>query len=172
MHQPWDNLECLERVYQRIKEIKPDVVVQVGDLYDFFNLSNFARSLNVMTPGEEYRAGREGAEAFWGRVRESARKARKIQLRGNHEMRLVKRLHEKAAELEPFVDLNAPFRFDGVETQTAENREVILPDGTVLMHGFLAFGQHVRNNLASTIRGHLHTGRVECFKLRDRIVWE
>ncbi len=176
-HLPWADPEVLAWVYDRISAIKPDYVVQIGDLYDFYSLSNFARSLDLIKPVDEFTRAREGAETFWQEVRRAAgRNAGRIQLIGNHEARLVKRVLEKLPEAISLMSIHETFQFDDVQTQKDENEEIIIkgPHGheIVLMHGFKKHGDHMAYNRMSTMRGHLHEGNVTVMKYRKRVLWE
>src|SRR5712664_3929209 len=172
-HFPWANPRCLEWVYDQIKKLQPDIVVQIGDLYDFYNQSNFARSLNLITPANEIKKGRAQAEEFWQKVQSFAPKAKCIQLLGNHEGRLLKQVLRRAPEFESLINFKSVFEFPGVETQKAENEEIILDGPVVLMHGWMSkHGEHAKKNLKSTIHGHLHMGAVTFFRHGKRIIWE
>lgn len=40
MHLPWVDAKKLAQIYTAIEREKPDVVIQLGDLYDFYSHSN------------------------------------------------------------------------------------------------------------------------------------
>jgi len=160
IHFPWANFACLEWIYGLIKTLQPDVIVQVGDLYEFQFLANWPK-LHRKTPMREWTDARACAQRMWRDIRILAPKAQCYQLKGNHESRLIKRLMERWPESEPFVDLKTPFLFPGVVTQANENQEMILDERIVLMHGFASSpGRHAAQNGMRTIKGHSHMGYV------------
>ena len=173
VHFPWANRSAILRALQIARHLKPTIVLQLGDLYDLYSYSRFARSPNILTPAEEVRRGRRQAEEFWQRLRDAAgRRAQRFQLRGNHDERIAKRVLETMPELERFLDhLSALWEFDGVKTQAAERDELII-DGVCYMHGYRKHGDHVRYNLMSTVCAHSHLGGVVYLRHRTKTLFE
>lgn len=169
-HFPFADPRALARVIESIDMIRPDVVIQMGDLFDMYSWSKFPRTHRLMTPHEEVRRGREHAERFWEKVRKASPKSKRIQLTGNHDVRPYKRLMETAPEMEALLSIRGVFEFSGVETEHDEG-EVIL-GGVCYMHGFRKHGDHVRHNRMSTVCGHLHVGGVVYTRLGDKVLWE
>lgn len=165
IHYPFHCKRWERWVLEQIKAIQPAYVVQVGDLKDFFFASRYAKSLNLMTPKQEITEGQKLAEDFWGAVKVRAPKARRIQIKGNHDARIDKRLFEKAPELEDLIDLESHLTFPGVETTHTEAQETFIGE-VVLQHGHMKFGAHALHNLAPTITGHSHRGGVALFQNR------
>ncbi len=171
VHFPWANMECLHWIYGLIKELQPDLVVQIGDLYEFAFLSNYPKFMHE-SPATEWFRARKSAETMWKEIQRRVPKATCYQLQGNHESRLVKRLMEKLPSVQPFVDLERPFQFPGVRSQGSENQEVILDDNLVLMHGYLSVpGQHATQNGMNTVKGHSHVGYVAYTRTKQK-KWE
>lgn len=170
-HYPFTSKPWLKWVYQKVSEVQPAYVVQVGDLYDYFCLSNYAKTLDLMTPAEEFRQGRRMAEDMWEEIRTRVPKARLIQKTGNHDARASKRVFELAPAIRALVDLESPFTFPGVETDTDDTSETELGE-IFVMHGYKSAGAHARHNQAPTILGHLHTGGVLYFRNRYGVFWE
>jgi len=171
VHLPYANEKCLEWIYGLVQELQPDLIVQVGDLYEFTFLSNYPKFMRESPETEWYRA-RLSAEQFWKRLIAAAPKAIRYQLQGNHESRLVKRLMEKLPAVQPLMNLEVPFQFPGVRSQLSENQEIILDDSLVLMHGYLSVpGQHALQNGMNTIKGHSHVGYVSYTKTKQK-KWE
>lgn len=105
----------------------------------------------------------------------AAPKAQRIQVTGNHDARVDKRLFEKAPELEDLVDLTARLRFDGVQSTFVEAEETFVetPEGeVVIQHGHMKFGAHAAHNLCSTVVGHSHVGGVRVYQRRSGYFWE
>ncbi len=172
-HFPFAHWRTLDAIVKATAEIKPDVVLQLGDLLDMFSFSRFSGTVNAYTPRQEMKLGRRDAEHFWSRLKKAAPKAKRWQLIGNHDERPHKQLLGKAPEFEDFVvpALQQLFQFDGVETMPDEAEELMI-QGVCYQHGFRGFGQHVRNNGVSTVTGHLHKGGVVYMRLGKKTLWE
>ncbi len=161
-HFPFHNKKALRlAVKKRLEAFCPDVVIQLGDLYDFFSFSRFARSQNIITPYDEIDQGRIYAEEFWEQVDDNAPQAKKIQITGNHDIRPLLRSLEKAPELEFFVKdkLDSLFTFDGVRT-IMDPREELIIDDWAYIHGYKKFGSHLGDfkGMYNVCCGHLHLG--------------
>ncbi len=174
IHFPWHSRRTLAAIFKIIKEVKPDVIVQMGDLYDMFSFSRFPRTRNIYGPQQELKNARRDAEIFWHTVKSCAPKATRYQLFGNHEDRLVKRALENAPELEHFAKqgLRSLMQFDGVDLLD-DSREVLMIDGVGYHHGYLSgLGAHARANLNSMVVGHTHRGGTHFIKLEHEMIWE
>lgn len=154
--------------------MKPDYVIQVGDLYDFFSWSRFPHSRDVMTPSEEITTGREQAEKMWKRINRASPSSKLYQLKGNHDERPIKRVYEKLPEIAELVKekLGDLFQFENVKTHNEQAEELII--GTfVFMHGYrLKLGDHAKHNRQSTICGHTHRNGVFYFRQGGQTIWE
>jgi predicted phosphodiesterase len=170
-HFPFHDRVWLEWVYQRIDEIQPAYVVQIGDLHDNYSLSKYARSYSVMTPAEEVERADTAAMEMWASIGLLAPRAKKFQIKGNHDDRAEHRLLEKCPELAPLVDLNGRYTFPGVTLVEESNEELLIGD-VFLHHGHKKFGEHARYNQAPTIVGHLHKGDVKYYANRLGAFWE
>lgn len=159
VHYPFHSPRWQHWVVKKIKELQPAYIVQVGDLYDDYAFSRFARSLNYMTPRQETTMGLRQATEFWEQITDVAPKqARKIQMKGNHDgERLYKRVLESLPEAEHMIDWDARHRFPGVETVSDPKQELRL--GLIyVQHGHKKHGEHAVYNQAPTVVGHLHRG--------------
>lgn len=170
-HFPFCHGPTSVKILKYIEETRPNIVIQIGDLYDFFSQTRFPRSHGVMTPKDEARMGREDAEKMWAAVHGASPQSKLIQIRGNHDVRPFKRMLEKVPELEPFFNDKEIFEFPQVETIQDETQEVVI-DGICFMHGHKKFGEHAKYNLMSTVCGHSHTGGVLFFNIRGETLWE
>lgn len=173
-HGPWQSRRTVRAVIQAIGEEKPDVIVQMGDLYDLFSFTRFPRTYNIYPPEQELKLGRQAAEQFWASAKRASPKAKCFQLWGNHDDRAVKRALDKAPELEYFAKLGMAslMNFDGVEL-VADSREELIIDGVAYMHGYrLGLGAHARFNLCRSVTAHTHYGCVIPVKLEKQIIWE
>lgn len=172
-HFPAADSRVLEAIYKKAQEMKPDYIIQMGDLYDFFCFSKFSRSLNWMTPEEEINLGRQQAEEFWKRLQKASPKSKCHQLLGNHDQRLLKRVLDKVPELESLLKTQKElFNFPKVSTVKDANSELIIND-ILFIHGYKSgLGSHMRRNGKRTVVGHSHLGGVVNEKFLGSVLWE
>lgn len=173
MHLPFHNKAAVRKVLAAIKQEKPSHVVQIGDLYDFYNFSRFSKK-NLLTSRKELKAARKAAVDFWQQVGRFAPCAKRYQILGNHDVRAVKRVADRVPELVEFVEdaFKPLFTFKGVET-IYDTREELKIHEIIFMHGYRSgLGDHMRYNGAPTVCGHSHVGGVVFRQYRGRIIWE
>jgi DNA repair exonuclease SbcCD nuclease subunit len=171
-HSPWFSRPALAKAIELIEAVRPDFVVQAGDLYDFYSFSRYARSHNVITPALEVKQGRKHALEMWNQVRRASPSSKCFQIRGNHDVRAEERVAEALPVVESLLNVRELFLFDGVETIMDPTEELIL-DGVVFQHGFRSkLGDHAKFNQRSTVVGHSHTGGVVFYRNFDGIYWE
>lgn len=172
LHAPFHHHGALNFALQVIKQIKPNYVIQIGDLYDFYSFGRFPRSLNIITPKDEIDRGRLACEDMWHRIHRIAPRAKKFQLKGNHDERPIKKLFIQAPELESIISVRDLFEFPSVETINSERDELFI--GKIcFMHGFRSkLGDHAKNNGRSTVCGHSHQGGCVFFRIGNHILWE
>ncbi len=170
-HFPYVSWNILNQIIDIIGIIKQKYVIQVGDVYDMFAQSKFPK-MKFVDPYNEYKTGRAGAEEMWASIRKLSPKSKCIQIKGNHDDRPYKRLAESSPELAPFVDLKAPFEFEGVQTFHDSTTEVVI-EGICFQHGFrLKLGDQMKFNLMPSVGGHTHTGGANFMSIRNRMLWE
>lgn len=179
-HQPFIKKECFDAFYQFAKQVQPTHIIQIGDLYDMYAYSKFAKSLNIYTPKEELRLARKGAEEFWVKCQKIAPKAKCYQILGNHDWRPYKRVLEALPEAEDTcreMFLNW-FRFPGVELVSDPRQELIIGNAAFI-HGYRStIGDHMNHILMCVTAGHLHLGGTVFRNLYDaslgvnRIIYE
>lgn len=134
-------------------------VVQVGDLYDLYSYTRFPKRL-MMTPREECWEARAQAEDFWLAIDQAAPNAKKYQLKGNHDARLMKRVVETMPELDHLVKYDELFTFDGVKT-IHDDKLALEIDGWHFIHGHAKEGTHVECvDFQNVCLGHTHRGGV------------
>jgi UDP-2,3-diacylglucosamine pyrophosphatase LpxH len=171
IHFPWAKWSLLNQVIKLTAQIKPKRIVQVGDLYDMYSYSRFARSVNLMTPKQEVESGRKMAEKLWKELQKAAGKGVECyQLKGNHDERFANRMLAAVPEFEHLLS-NGLWCFDGVKTQESERQELILGN-VCFLHGYRRHGDHVKFNLMSTVCGHTHLGGVIYHRQRNDTIWE
>lgn len=171
-HFPWVNRDNIRHILSDIKSDPPKAVVQLGDLYDMFAFSKFPRTLNELTPKQEWTRARGMAEHMWSEIKHAAPKASLYQLMGNHDSRPLKRILEQFPEIQALDPLKDLWRFPGVNTQSSERDELIL-DNIMFMHGWSTRpGVHVQHNGMNTVWAHIHRLHIASYRLGDNTLWE
>lgn len=161
-HFPFVCQRSLNEMHYFIRQHKKRIenVVQLGDLYDLYSATKFAKSLNVYTPFQEMRIGFEMAQEMWRKIRETLPDASLYQILGNHDVRPLKRVIENAPEVEHLVSIDKWFAFDGIETHR-NTREELEINGALITHGtYTKIGDHARFYRMSVVHGHTHRGGV------------
>ena len=174
LHFPWHHQDCLTFIYSIIKKNKPDVIIQIGDLYDLYAYSKFARTHDLCTPKEELEEGRKAAENMWNHIRKISPDSEKYQMRGNHDVRISKRVAEVMPEIASLVEpgIEAMFKFPGVKT-IYDTREELIIDGVAYTHGhYSKIGDHSKYFLKPTVHGHRHRGEVWYQQMDGYLLWE
>lgn len=160
-HFPFHSKNSLGKLLALIETERPHAVIQIGDLLDQYSFSKYSRSLNVMTPEAELIKGRAMAAKMWESVRRAVPKAKCIQMLGNHDTRLHKRVTERAPELEGLVSSRELYTFKGVRTMSSD-RDFVELDGVVYCHGWLSKSiDHARHFNKPTVHGHRHRPAIE-----------
>lgn len=170
---PFHNRNALEEVLENIKELKPEIVIQMGDLFDQYCFSRFTKK-NIIRPEAELDQARNFGFKMWHQIKTSNPESKCIQLLGNHDLRLIKRAEERLPEAQELIRNTVLELYRFPEVLTIEDHREEYRIGEILfMHGFRAkLGDHMRYNLENTVCGHSHIGGV-IFELRgDKILWE
>ena len=128
---------------QLIKDLKPDVVVNMGDHWDLPSLSSYDKgksSFHGRNYEKDINAGLDAQERMWNPIRFAKKKLPySVFLEGNHEHRIRKAL-EKDPELEgtkfgiSFNDLNLKDYYDEVVTYKGNTPGTITLDGVTYGH--------------------------------------
>lgn len=173
-HFPFVSQRVLDEIYAFAQREKPGRIIQVGDLYDMYAHSKFPRSHNVYIPKDEEALARKGAEEMWKTLKGICPKAECIQLKGNHDIRPLKRTLENLPSLEHVIEkyLNDLMRFDGVRL-IEDSRQEYIVEGIQFIHGYRSkTGDHRDHVLMNTVCGHLHRGGVVYRRLRGQTLFE
>lgn len=157
-----------------IVDVKPDVIVHIGDNWDMPSLSEYDRGKKCFQ-GRSYKADIASGVEFMDRVfapvkKQKQRLPRTIFLEGNHEHRI-----HRAIQLQPelegaisYDDLQLDRYFDDVVLYTGSVPGVIEVDGISYAHYFVSGvagrpvgGEHpatslITKKLSSATQGHLH----------------
>lgn len=174
IHFPYQNQSAINKSLALIKKIKPTYIVQIGDLYDQYFASRYSKSLNFTTPEAELSKAVKLATKMWKDILEVSPNSKCIQLLGNHDMRLHKRIQDKLPEIEAIIKqpLKDLYTFQGVKTIFDSRQEVEL-EGLLFHHGYLSqLGAHVKKYNKSIIVGHSHHAGVHYHKHNDKILFE
>lgn len=164
-HYPYCDLWREGQVFKAAKDLRPTVIVQVGDLFDFQNWSRYETDRPYMTPAEELERGYRAAHRFWEEMHRRAPRARKFQLKGNHCVRVLKHARRNAPELEAVLEIGGhhelwEFPEFGV-VAAADDRTITEIDTIAFHHGHrMKLGDHALQNLQNTVTGHTHRGGV------------
>jgi UDP-2,3-diacylglucosamine pyrophosphatase LpxH len=173
LHFPWHHQDTLTWIYQLIADRKPDDIVQLGDLYDMYSSSRFAKTHDLMTPKQELAEGRLGAATMWKNIKTRAPKAKCWQIRGNHDVRPEKRVQELVPEVESLLEMKPIFEFPGVTTLMDPTEELEI-DGVIYTHGTFtqANGAHCKHYMQPVVHGHTHRGSVFFMRKKGGLIWE
>lgn len=158
-HFPFTDFQALQKIIQFIAKVKPDYVVQIGDLYDLYAQSSFPKSLKL-PPAQEMEQARNCAKQMWEEIHQASKKSIKWQLLGNHCIRPFKRIMEAYPEGEVFFNVMDFFKFENVRTMP-DARTHLQIDNVLFHHGYSSkLGAHRDHTLMNTVVGHTHTGGV------------
>lgn len=172
LHLPFVNKSALQKVINISKDLKPDIIIQLGDLFDHFAHSKYPRSHNLMTPRREVEKAREMAEKMWFDLQKINPKASCYNLTGNHDSRPYKRILERYPEIERMVSFKELYTFNGVTT-IHDPREPLEIEKVLYMHGhYTGLGKHANFYLQSVVCGHTHVGGVVFFQKKGKILFE
>lgn len=164
-----------EWIGKLIRDVKPDTVVLLGDLFDLPSLCSYDRGTKSFH-GRTYRADVEAGLDFQDRLWSTVRAAKKrmpfrIALHGNHEHRITRAI-EVQPELEgtiSYEDLELDHFHDCVVPYSGSTPGMVVRDGVCYAHYLVSgvsgrpiSGEHIAYSLlskqhASCVVGHNHT---------------
>lgn len=175
-HFPFQDSDSIAQALEIIDELKPEAVIQMGDLYDMFSWSKFPKSADLILPKQEIEFAHLAATTMWQGVRKASPNAACYQLLGNHDVRPLKRLLEAYPVGALFFDIGRFFKFDGVHTMFDSREEFLLEIGghrIAFIHGYKSkLGQHRDHMLINAVCGHSHRGGVDYRQLQGKTIWE
>lgn len=138
-HPDHDN-ERADWLGKLILDLQPDVLINLGDMWDFPSLSGYDKgkaSFHGKSYHRDLNAGLEFDERMWAPIRKAKRKRPfSVFLEGNHEER-IRRLLEQTPELEgtiSFDDLNLKRNYDKVIRYVGQTPGIIEIDGISYCH--------------------------------------
>ncbi len=153
-HFPFHSRSALKKVIAAIKREQPDVVIQMGDLLDQYVMSAYSKSASVSVRDDVLK-GLKVARRFWQDVQAAAPKAKCMQLLGNHDARLTKRIADKLPELLEVLNTDL-YKFEGVQVAASARNHFKL-DGVIYTHGYLSKSiDHAKHFGCPVVHGHTH----------------
>ena len=160
LHFPWAHEKALAWAVAAVRRYKPRYVVQLGDLYDQYCFSRFARNPNLMTPKQELERAGVLARKLWHDIKRASPSSKCYQLAGNHDARVHKRIADSLPELQGIIKYSG-LDFPGVTTVPDDRDYLELPlsngQTLVVVHGWLGkHGAHMQYFNKSVLCGHLH----------------
>lgn len=160
-HFPFQSKKSLKKILDHIKAEKPTHVVQIGDLLDQYVFSKYTKNSSV-TPEQDITAGLEDAQQMWRDIKKIVPRAKCVQLLGNHDVRLAKRIAEKLPELAGFFSHKQLYSFKGVEVLESD-RDYKEIDGVIYVHGWLSksIDHCVYFKGTPVVHGHRHRPAIE-----------
>lgn len=178
IHFPFHDKETLKLSLEYIKQKKPDLVLQIGDLNDNYNYSRFYKSPDIISPKEELLLARKQGIYLWQQIKLASPKAKCVQILGNHD---IERLKKMSLTLAPALShlvvekITELMTFDGVETLDPEKdvfQATIQGEKVLFMHGcFSATIQHAKHYLNNVVLGHLHRSEIQYFNQGGKNLW-
>ena len=179
LHAPFVNFDALSMAYAIAEKEQPDIIIQLGDLFDCYAQSKFPKSLNVYTPKAEWDLARAICEDMFKKFRELCPKAELFSLMGNHNARPMLRIHEKFPEGAHLMEdaVRRSFTFEGVTTIHDPTEELFIED-IAFVHGhYSGMGKHRDYMRMNVVHGHDHqqyvvTKPVWDTNMQSKVIWE
>lgn len=167
--------ERAEYIGEYIRDSRPDIVVDLGDVFDMPSLASFDKgraAFQGRSYAKDIEAGNEYLDRLWSTVKKSKRKLpRRVFLVGNHEQR-IDRAIDQQPELKGVLgygDLQLDRYYDEVVHYNGNTPGTIEIEGIHFAHYFVSGvmgraigGEHIGYSLiskgfASSTQGHTHT---------------
>ena len=167
VHCPFQDKKALKSFYNFIKWFKPDVIINMGDLIDFYAISDFVKDpIRALKLQEELDEGRVVLEE----VRNICPKAEIHFIYGNHENRLKKYKWSNAKEFNSLrnLELEKLLDFDSLNIISHPNgmmkyKGVIVKHGNVVRKfaGYTAKAEFEKNGMSGVS---CHTHRLATYR--------
>lgn len=132
VHLPFHSKEAVESAISYGRKLKPDVVVLLGDIADFYNISRWEKDPKL----RDFRAEIESVKQFLEWIRGKFPKARLIYKFGNHECRYDKFIYNKAPELWNLeaLQMHNILEFEQLGIERVDD-QVIMAGQLAMLHG-------------------------------------
>ena len=178
IHFPFHDRETIRLALKYINKRKPDLIVQIGDLYDNFNYSRFYKSPDIISPRTEMVSARKLGVELWKELQAASPKAKCVQILGNHDrVRLEKLALNLAPPLAHLVvdKIMELLTFDKVTTLDSDRESfsaMVQGEYVNFMHGcFSTTIAHARHYMSNVVLGHLHRGELMPFHHINKDLW-
>jgi len=161
IHAPFCDTMALEAMYCFIKWWKPETIIYLGDVVDFYAVSHFIRdperSLKLQDELDE-------AKSILSHVRRLCPTAKTYFIKGNHEARLQKYLWSQAKELSSLRTLKlenqldfTDLKIEYIESGIMKYKGLIVKHGNLVRKyaGYTARGEFEKTGM-SGVSGHTH----------------
>jgi len=167
IHCPYQDEVALEAMYNFMNWWKPDEVIIMGDLVDFYAVSRFNKD-----PERALRLQEEldSSVSVLKEIRDRAKKANIYFIKGNHENRLKKYLWANASELSSLnaLRLESLLEFDKLNIKYKDRgiiryKDLIVKHGTLVRKfaGYTAKGEFEKNGMSGIS---VHTHRLAIYR--------
>lgn len=172
---PEHNNDRANWVGQLILDIKPDVVVNLGDMWDLPSLSGYdvgKKSFHGRSYKKDLEAGLDFDERLWHYIKKAKKKRpRRVFIEGNHEYRLKKAVDMQYQELDEvigFKDFDLNRNYDDIVEYEGSTPGIINIDNIHYAHYFVSGvmgrplgGEHpayslLTKHFTSCTAGHIH----------------
>lgn len=173
LHFPFHHKRAYGKLLRRLKTKKFDYIIQIGDLYDQYAFSKYPKS-HLTTPQEELKKARSCAEKMWALIGKYQKHAKKYQILGNHDIRILKRVQESLPEVQEMVStfFKDLYKFKGVKT-IIDPREPLIIKDIMFIHGYKSKnGDHTRFMHMNVVHGHRHRGEISFVPIKGKTLWE
>lgn len=173
LHFPFHHRRAYGKLLRRISEHEFTHIVQIGDLYDQYSFSKYPKK-NIKLPQEELKQAARYAKAMWDYISKKQPKAKKYQILGNHDVRILKRVTEAMPEIHELIkdSFENLYKFDGVKT-ILNPREPLIIEGIMFIHGYKSKnGDHTKFMHSNVVHGHRHRGEVSFIPIKNKTLWE
>ncbi len=155
IHIPAHDSNVVNRCFQQIKRIKPDVIVLLGDILDCYPLSRFLKDPERTNDFQEELAS---TRKLIQQLRRIVPSASMYYLEGNHEQRLQKYLWNTAPQLASLkLSIPSLLELKDLGIQYITDQAGITTYGVRFCHGFM-----VRQNAGQTGLAHLLRFQQSC----------
>ncbi len=167
LHLPFQHKHAFDFLEWMKEEYSPDVVVQIGDLVDIHSPSRHDADPDGHSPGREYDIARHLIKTFFKMFPEG------YLCEGNHDLRYKRAAYRAQIPKDLVKTVQEAYSFPE-KWEVADN---FVLDDVVYQHspicgGDYAYFNAAKNNMRSTVSGHLHTKfGVIYFANRDKIVF-
>jgi len=170
LHIPFSDKLCVETVLEYADEYKPDIIVILGDLVDFYKISKYVKNpLKKSVSGELQEGG-----GFLVDLRNRYRNSEIIYKQGNHEDRMTRYIMENAKEIYDLVSDLLPQKLRLNELKIKYIVEPFRIGRLWLLHGHEKVGgsynpEYITNVMWKYIHdhflvGHYHRNQEKIFK--------